>query len=337
MFNLSSDPATDLAANRNGVLDPAQKNRLLASLLPTLAMWAFAGLVGGVLVFFILPFLAFELRTEAPWLWLVFAAIPLVALLALAFTGVLGRQWAILQAIIELMSGEPKVQFADGDLTWRGRGYAARGEGFPLALPPQADWLPGNYRFYLLPRSRLIINAERVPGEVDTIAEVNRALQGTLGFTAEDVQANHHQRLGVRQRLTLLGHAAPIGLVMVFFLAVNGFVFQSFAQEFAGEDIFVVFIVLTFAGIFGVVLLLTLLPLLRDVLSGQVVVWEGPTVKRAITTGSGRNRRTNYYYEVNGQRARVTHAAYEALISGQRYRVFVAPISQRVVAAEWLG
>lgn len=337
MFNFSSDPATDLAANRNGVLDPAQKNRLRAQLLAAFAPVVLLGLVVGMIWLVILPLFFLDMGADLPWIMLIFLGLPLAGLVWGLVTGLLERYWKYGLALVELLTSEPTVQFADGDLTWRGRGYAARGEGYPLALPPQADWLPGNYRFYLLPRSRLIVSADRVHGEVDTAAEVNRALQSTIGFTPEDVQANHQNRLGNRQRLTLLGHTLPLlGLILV----VSGFSLLPivmFAGEFEGEVSFIAIVFLGSLAFFFGVMALVALPLARDMLSGEVIAWEGFTYKRAVTTGSGRSRSTSYYYEVNGQRARVTRAAYDALVPGHRYRVFVAAVSKRVVAAEWLS
>lgn len=338
MFNFSSDPANDLAANRNGVLDPAQKNRLQARLLAALAPAALVGLVVGLMLFVLVPFVWVDAGEDLPWLMLIFVGLPLVGLVVWLFTGAVGRAWAYVLATVELLTGEPAVQFADGDLTWGGRGYRARGEGYHLTLPPNADWLPANYRFYILPRSRLIINAERIAGEVDTATEVNRALQSTIGFTPADLHANQHNQLGGRQRLALLGQAWPLVLVMVFFGGALVLPMALFTDEMTGEDSIIIIIMLGFFVIFfGVVVLLTLLPLVRDILAGQVVMWEGLTDRRAVTTGSGKSRSTTYYYEVNGQRAVVTRSAYDALVPNQRYRVHVAPLSKRVVGAEWLG
>lgn len=346
MFDFSSDPATDLAANRNGVLDPAHKNRLRLQLLQALALPVMMIVIIGALSGFIVPLVLMDFGAEGYWVAVNCLGVPLLLLLVGLLTGQAQRYGAYVLALLELLTGEPGVQFADGDLTWHGRGYQARGEGHPLHLPPNAGWLPGNYRFYLLPRSQVIVNAERIGGAVDTRAEMTRALQSAIGFGPDDIMLNQQGRLGNRQRLSLLGQSALQWLLaLVFFggvlllpaLILAGEIDDFRLENLLGEDLFILITILVFFSFSLVVVVFSLIPVARDVTNQKVLVWEGDVRKRAITTGSGRNRKTTYYYEVNGQRAQVTRLAYDALIPGQRYRVYVASNSKRVVAAEWLG
>ncbi len=56
----------------------------------------------------------------------------------------------------------------------------------------------------------------------------------------------------------------------------------------------------------------------RDLLEGRVVILEGDVLRRADSSGEGA---TTYYYSLGNQEFRVSWAAYEALIPGERYRL----------------
>jgi len=56
--------------------------------------------------------------------------------------------------------------------------------------------------------------------------------------------------------------------------------------------------------------------------------------ERTIVTGSGKSRRTHYYFELGGQRHPVPAVALQALVQGRPYRLYFLPRSKKVISVE---
>lgn len=340
------DSAEDLAANRAGTLTPEQKQRLQGRLLPALI----GGLLGTV---FVLPFVfcfapimlgAVASDAEAGWFPLLFIGIFGLVLLGVA-AGAARGVWSGALALLDLNAG--RVETVDGRLVWQRREYRGLAEGRALRLPAGDERLPGAYRFYFLPRSGLILSAERMGlGEADPLTEVRRALGEVFDFRPEDLPENQAGRLSTRQAAgqwwALVRSALGLGLFFVPFLAVFGLVFPyTFVVKdlLAGERVplenwFGGLCAPAFILLVAVLALGSLVGLVRDLLRGEVQSIQGDLAERVIVTGSGKSRRTNYYYEINGQRFTVPAHALQASLSGRPYRVYYLPRSKHVVSAE---
>ncbi|MBP7690264.1 MAG: hypothetical protein KA764_00020 [Anaerolineales bacterium] len=340
------DSPEELAANRAGQITPGQKQRAWPRFLPTLISSVFGLIILGPLFGCFLPtFLGVFWETGAPDGASLLFMIPF----SLVFLGIAGgAAWSafgVARALLDLNAG--RVEMADGRLAWQRREYRGLVDGRPLRLLRGDERLPGAYRFYYLPHSRYILSAERLGlSATDPIAELRRALEEVLDFTAEDLPENHAGRLSSRQLAAqgwaLARTAGVLAAFLIPFLVVFGGVFPYIfiGQDFlAGEPVALEqWIPALCAPAFMLLILLlavgSYLNRFRDLLKGEVQAVDGEVQERTIVTGSGRSRRTNYYYEINGQRFQVTAAALQALVSGRRYRLHYFPRSKHVVSVE---
>lgn len=341
------DPA-DLAANRAGELTAGQRRRIQGQLLPGLIGGLFALLMaGGALVCFApIIFSALWSDSEAgPLPYLFFIPFLLIWLILGAVTA--RPAWRAVAGLLDLNAG--RVETLDGRLVWKGREYRGETERRSLPLLRGDERLPGGYRFYCLPRSGYIVSAERLfvgGADLDPAAELRRALGDVFDFRPEDLPDNQTGRLSGRQvtaQWWQMGRGALLsGAFLVPFLVVFGGIMPYVLvgrDLLAGERVdasawLPALCAPAFLLIFVVVIGASWLNRFRDLLQGEVHAVEGEVQERTISTGSGRSRRTNYYYEVDGQRYRVTAAALQAMVSGRRYRLFVLPRSKHVVGVE---
>ncbi|MBL8057377.1 MAG: hypothetical protein JNK29_11790 [Anaerolineales bacterium] len=344
-----------LSANRSGALAPDQKQFVQARLLPGLIGALFAGVVLLPLLICVGPGMAGGVLLSSPadspddWLPLLF-----LGFIAFVFVSVAGAAlwgaWANGLALLDLNTG--RVESGDGRLAWNGREYRGEVEGRRLRLLRGDERLPGAYRFYYLPRSGFILTAERLflgGLEADGEAELRRALGGVFNWREDDQPDNAAGRLSDRQRAAqwwALGRAALVGGVfLVPFLVAFGVVFPYVfvvRDWLAGEPVeaaawIPALCAPAFVLAFAAIAVASQVNVFRDLLAGAVESVEGPVTERAITTGSGRSRRTRYYYEVNDQRFQVSAVALQALVRGRRYRLYFLPRSKRVIGVEPRG
>ncbi|MGQ0603349.1 MAG: hypothetical protein ACT4QE_16825 [Anaerolineales bacterium] len=344
----SFDPTdtAGLAANRAGEVTPEQKRALRGRL-----MTRFIGLLLAVLIFAPM-FVCFgvgvfsTLQDDEPGISVILGVFLLLFL-------VIGL-WSAIQAIrpalglIDLMGN--RVEAAEGRLAWRRNEYRGQVEGRTLIFLPGTEIMPGGYRFYFLPRSGYIVSLERSflgSAGADPLTEVRRALQDVFGFVDDDLPDNQAGRLSQRQVTAHLWSNFRSALIMGPFLLLALAFMIGFPAAFVGvpllqgepvgEGWIPALFGLLLGGLFVAFLGWAILSPFWDVLRGEVASIEGEVEERAITTGSGKNRRTNYYYIVNGQRFDVGMRGHAALVQGGRYRLYYFPRSKGVVAVEPLG
>ncbi|MBL8045701.1 MAG: hypothetical protein JNL09_04125 [Anaerolineales bacterium] len=346
---LDASHSPDISSNRAGELTESQKKSLRGRLMPRFVGSAIGlGLLGPLAICFIGPIVFSSGIGEDVWF-----AVFFIGLFALMFGGMLlglvWNSWRPGLGLLDLMSN--RVETADGRLTWRGRGWRGDTERGELHLLPLEEQMPGAYRFYFLPRSRYIVTTEqlRFSGQdTDPLAEVRRALGSVFGFVDEDLPENRTGRLSPRQQQHLFfnnvrtalflspfllmalgfGLGLPFGLVIYPMLTGERMDSDAWFGAACGGGLGLLFV-----GILSWVIISPFLDLWR----GEVTSIEGEVTEQVITTGSGKNRRTNYYYSVNGQRFNVGQQAHQALIQGRRYRLFYFPQSKAVVSVEPLA
>jgi hypothetical protein len=223
------------------------------------------------------------------------------------------------------------VESAIGKVEWVGKRYRAHTDSRQLrsfrsgvALPP-----PGNYRFYYLPRSGLIVMAEEIKessGEefasvlLQILARANR-------FSLEDLSQNHQGRLSKHQQNRL---AATLALY-VFVVLGGAILGVSVIPQMPGEDPSGLFLPLLVFAVFIVLRLgLSVAQLIGDLWNGAVSSVEGSVIRQ---TRRSRYYRS-YYYVVGSHRFQVSEAASNALIEGMVHRIYYAPRSKRLMSIE---
>jgi hypothetical protein len=335
-----------LAHNRAGEITAEQKKWVYAGLAPR----ALSALVGLFLIPFFLcigsVIFTSEGDTEDAWIFFIMMGIFALVFGGIALNGLLGLI-RLATAHFDLSSG--RAEQADGRLMWQRRAWRGVIEGRTLELLRGAELMPGAYRFYYLPRTGIVISAERLAlGSTQALDELRQALGDVLDFTDDDLPENRAGRLSTRQTASRTFSALRTGLFLSPFLLM--------ALAFAGVFPFLMLIQpmwqgepvdtegwiaagfgLLFGGLFAVLLGWAILSPFVDVWQGRVDMIEGPMEERAITTGSGKSRRTNYYFEINNQRFQVPQVAQAASVAGRRYRLYYFPRTKNVVSVEPLS
>jgi hypothetical protein len=224
-----------------------------------------------------------------------------------------------------------RIESVVGKVAWVGGRYRAISDArklkvlrYQVALPP-----PGDYRFYCLPRSGLVIMAEEL-GLVSawhTQGLLLDALARANHFSMEDLESNRAGSLTGRQEVRLFGYAM---MLIVLVLLCVGITFFAIRSRLLGEGT-VLFALLTVIGLF------LFLRIGWSVINIFVDIWNGSAeqVDGLVTRHVHRSRNTRYYtYQINGFKFHVSKSAYNALIEGRNYRVYFAPRSKRLVAIE---
>lgn len=223
------------------------------------------------------------------------------------------------------------VESVTGSVAWMGSRYRMVSDARKLksmrsgrALPP-----PGDYRFYCLPDSGLVVMAEELglisasqPEDLllDALARANH-------FSMEDLQTNREGSLSSRQELLLLGYASLLGTFIL--ISVLGVVLAIQGQILEGAPTTLVLI-----GAIGLILLLrviwSVIRIIGDLWEERVNHTDGQ-----VTRHVHHARNSRYYtYQLNGFKFRVSLSAYNALIEGKNYRVYFAPRTKRLMAIE---
>ena len=188
---------------------------------------------------------------------------------------------------------------------------------------------PGDYRFYCLPRSGLVVMAEEL-GSMSTSQPKDlllEALARANHFSMDDLSVNRQGSLSGSQETRLLGYASLLGVFFLVFISLILFAFQSRMAE--GNLLIYVFLAVMLAVMFlrlgwGSV------KVILDIWGGEVTYMDGQVTKYIR---HGRNTRY-YLYQLGTTKFRVSKSAYNALIEGREYRVYFAPRSKRFVAIE---
>jgi hypothetical protein len=235
------------------------------------------------------------------------------------------------------------LTMAEGRLIWQRNNYKGIIDGARLSLPGAAELPPGAYRFFYISGVNLIASVERLnlsASPNDTQAEITRALQESLDFTAEDLEANRTLQLSGRQRnglfASVVGLIALLGILLLFPIVMAvGFIWSE--GGFGAVNSSDVLPFLCFGGIMlGVVAVIawSIVAGVREAFAGIVESVTGHLQERTEVRGSGKSRHTYYYYVIDGQKFQVTPAAHRASIEGMRYRLFYLPRSKKVMSAE---
>lgn len=221
-----------------------------------------------------------------------------------------------------------QVESVSGKIEWTGRRYCVVSESRTLrtargniSMPP-----PGAYRFYCLPNSGLVVQAEALGDAsakqsqdllLDALSRANR-------FTVDDIGLNRQGTLSGSQALRLSGYVIAQGIL---FLSCVGFGVWLYFNLPTGEGQIwaIVFeIIMALGAAWGI------LRTALDLLTRSVTNVEGPVIRR-----EHRTRNSRYYtYQIKNLKFRVSRNAFHALVDGWEYRVYYSSRSKRLLAVE---
>lgn len=320
----------NLAANRSGILSQPQHDALQRNISDQKN--SIAILTGMLIVAaFILSFFFWIIDSQDGSISIEAQVLnAAVILLALGvFLRFFARDWFIFFIGDDLENRVVKTE--PGRIEWNGRHYLMSTDDRVLrsfhsrtVLPP-----PGNYRFYFLPHTGLVVLAEKnVPGQVEDSEDYYlRVLANSNRFTYADLDRNRNGLLSRHQENQLLQ------VFMLYFLGLFMMVLLFFSMKSQTAramsptaiyllSIVCIFLVLRLGG--------TALRTLADLWIGKVKSMDGLLVRDVR-----RSRYADtYYYVMDAYRFQVSRAAYNALIEGKHYRVFYVPHSRRLVSLQ---
>jgi hypothetical protein len=221
-------------------------------------------------------------------------------------------------------------------LTFEKGRYALDCQGRLIGLPAMGDTgglVPGTrYAIYYLENSGTLLSVgESFPPSPSQVQNAMTEILGkVLGFDSEDLSANRQHEVTSRQRGKLVWNLLG-GLVMVGLGA--GFVGPFLLMDIR-EDLF-------FLAIIAIPLLLFLVFggfMIRNAVVDMFVsapqTMEGVGQKISRVKGSGKNRRTHYYYVFGQEALEVPRKAFDAFIPGLEYRAHYLPRTKKLISIE---
>lgn len=327
-----------VSANRYGQLAPQQLDTFKAAYLwPGIGFLVVGILFGGFFLVMTGGLLISFLSEGAEEWW--------IALFFLIFPVVLGGSFLI-GGVRNLwtwyrVSTPGSLATAEGRLVWKRNNYRGEIEGANLSLPGSTELPPGAYRFFYVTGANLVASAERLSlslTDVDQQEELSRAMRDALDFTPEDLEANKTLQLSSRQRnnmiLGVVGLAILLGVLVLVPLIVLGIYWLSEGSIRLDDSDYVPF--LCVGGMLlavDAVIFASIISGVREAFGGKVESLTGYLDEQTEVRGSGKSRRTYYYYIIDNQKFTVTPAAHKASIKNLRYTLYYLPKSRKVVSA----
>ncbi len=328
-----------VSANRYGQLAPQQLDAFKAAYLwPGIGFLVLGILFGGVFLVLTGGMLVSLLAEgdEEWWIALIFLVFPVVLGGSFLFGGA-RNLWTWYR-----MSTPSSLATAEGRLVWRRNNYRGEIEGANLSLPGSTELTPGAYRFFYVTGVNIVASAEKLSLSLtsnDEQEELSRAMRDALDFTPEDLDANKTLQLSGRQRnrmiFSVIGQAIFLGILVLTPVIGFGVYWLSEGQiRIDGSDYFPILFVGAVLLIIDIAILASIISGVREAFGGTVESVTGYLDERTEVRGSGKSRRTYYYYIVNNQKFTVTPAAHKASIKNLRYTLYYLPKSRKVVSAE---
>lgn len=318
----------NLAANRSGVLSAEQRQALhlhLSNQKTSFAIWngiLLTAALGMGFLFWLIDASDGTISVRNQFLNL---AVVFIVLGSIAF-------WFRGEWFIYFMGDDLEnavVESAVGKVVWSGTKYRMRTDDRLLrSMPMRALPPPGDYRFYFLPHSGLVVMAEEVsPGAIPQVPELLLVLSNVNNFTLEDLKLNQDGRLSRHQENTLLWITALylvfcVGTIILAVIFMPKIIpsLSSIRNQLILFIVLYLFIRFTWSAV----------KLIGDIWHGKVSNVEGPVGRRIHRARYS----DSYYYVSDLDEFQVSSAAYHALLEGQRYRIYYVPRSRRLVSIE---
>ena len=225
-----------------------------------------------------------------------------------------------------------QVEAVSGKVEWTGRRYQVVAESRSIrtvrgniSLPP-----PGQYRFYCLPNSGLVVQAEAV-GNVSARQSQDlllEALSKAHRFTLADLSVNRQGSLSGAQILRLIGYAVMQGVVLI--LSVGAGVWMYFYLPIGKDDQLWAIVFGLFLAIVALGSVWNIIKTFLDLLTQSVAHEDGFVTRQEHRTRNGRY----YTYQIKKLKFRVSRNAFHALVNGWEYRVYYSSRSKRLLSIE---
>ena len=329
------DPA-ELQANQRGEITQAQNGRLTANV-------GFQSGCGAlILAVFVVPFLLsfgfFFGEMLSSWLlgFLLVGIILLVVLVAVLRSAGLLNVWNRWNALKRDRENRA-IRQGQGQLIFEKGGYAIQAAGRTLILPASANacgLTPGTtYRFYYLDESGFVLSAEEIfpASPAQARASLLEILASANKFSTEELDLNRNGEISPTQRAKAVPQLIGGGLLGVTALGIGLLTISNAPNQ--GDDPVAALIPLIFLVIIGLIGGYLFVNSVLDLMATSPLVTEGAAHKEKRTSG-GKNRRTTYYYVVDGVSFTVSRSAYQALVDGEKYRVYALPRTKRLLTIE---
>jgi hypothetical protein len=344
------DNAEVVAANRYGEILPIQYQALYKTWnggLLGLSLAMLLALIAACSPLIITTFLVHDPSLTAQVAWLPFLFVP-IAMIPFAW------RWINFFSIKrELTKGQ--INQALGQIRWKRRKYVAklaRHTAKPLFNTLELGLPPGTYRFFYLPKSKLLLAAERQWG-----GSLESNLLGPLfkvwRFNSSDLVANRMQRLSRKQKqklltlalLQLVGclvAAAILALTIPLLISLDAFndlgnLLKEVRERELGWTAGVLLVGIL-ALVWGLVGLLSTARLWANLRKGIVKSVSGVATKSfktklEIHAGEGRTE-GKYFYELGGKKFEVSLKQYTVLIPQLNYRLYYLPQGEKILSIE---
>ncbi len=329
--NSLSDP-TLIAVNRTGLLTPQQRKFFLR--LSPLPIWIPIVLI----VIFVLP---------AVMLWAdpsqdVTYAYPMLSGLGIGgvITTILGiRHWRQVMVQRREIETGPVISI-EGAVVASKKGYVVQTMGKSVRVVGyKLDLIPGPYRFFYLPQSRLLLSAEKLnaPSKGKDVAVGYEAIKLMMSrvfkFTEEELGVNRGRKLSPRQQQRLLRDgglyaAAALFTFLFAFLALSS---SATPNETPTTIAWQPLLLSLFLGALGIYLGRQAWLHIRDAQNGVATQLEG---KITLRVNVGLRQGAQIYYLIHDQEFSVPVKAHTALVEGLNYRLHYTPHAKKVLSVE---
>ena len=225
-----------------------------------------------------------------------------------------------------------QVEAISGKVEWTGRRYQVVSESRSIrtvrsnvSFPP-----PGTYRFYCLPNSGLVIQAEAVENVSAQQSQglLLEALSKVHRFTPDELGVNRQGSLSGGQALRLIGYAIGQGVVLLLTGGMG--VWMYFNLPIGKEDQLWAIVFGIFLAAFALGSIWNIIKAFLDLLTQSVAKEEGFVIRQEHRTRNGRY----YTYQIKKLKFRVSRKAFHALVDGWEYRVYYSSRSKRLLAIE---
>jgi hypothetical protein len=192
---------------------------------------------------------------------------------------------------------------------------------------------PGaTYRVYYLEESGFVLSAEELfpASPAQASSALLQILMEANQFSQEDLALNRNGELSPSQRAKAIPGLVGAGLLGLVLLGFGLLLWMTGGGQQGWTSLIVPAIFLLIFALFAGYQFVNAL---LDLFAQSPLVVEG-TGRKEKRTGGRKNRSTTYYYVVEGVSFKVTKAAYEALVDGERYRVYALRHTKKLLTIE---
>ena len=164
------------------------------------------------------------------------------------------------------------------------------------------------------------------------VEELKHALEQAGAAHPSALEANRQQKLTAHQRAALFSDLSAKLLWMIVAVPIALFLLYL---GFSKQEYMIMLVVVALLLLAELLLLGRVRADLFDWMGGHAVIEEGVVSKYSRTSNSSRGHSTTYYYyRVNQVSLEVWRSAYDALLEGRSYRLYITPRTRKLLNIE---